>query len=186
MHRQQPATTCGTQVPREARLVDAEPRTAPCPHRRAGRAHAQPVPAEATTTAPLRAAFHSWKPDRRDWARHRPSPRQSLAEDFPGVLLFGLAPEILAILEHILGQPPSLAELSLPCQLTDGREGGSRLWLMDTEDCSVGRIILPLDDVDAERGPFEYVEPARRLPALLARNREVIPAAARKYLATIG
>lgn len=80
-----------------------------------------------------------------------------LADEAPGVLLWGLEPRLLDIAEAYLGVPPAFTSVHLRKDVGNGRQVGTRLWHIDTEDLRVIRVLIYLDDVTIDSGPFEYI-----------------------------
>ena len=80
-----------------------------------------------------------------------------LARKFPSLLRFGLEERLLDIVEWHLGVPAALTAVHLRKDIGGGNQVGTRFWHLDTEDVRVVRMIVYLDDVGPNDGPFEYI-----------------------------
>ncbi|MBD2664459.1 hypothetical protein B6N60_00811 [Richelia sinica FACHB-800] len=76
---------------------------------------------------------------------------------FPQIFLWGIDPKLLNIVENYLGLSVAYQGAYLRRDIANGLEIGSRLWHIDQEDRRVIKIIIYLDDVDEENGPFQYL-----------------------------
>ena len=75
----------------------------------------------------------------------------------PGVVGWGLSESLLDIVEHYLGQPVFYRGVVGRRELPDGQAVETRLFHRDAEDVRSVKIIVYLNDVPPESGPFEYV-----------------------------
>jgi len=75
----------------------------------------------------------------------------------PEFYLFGLNARVLSLAEQYLQVPVAYHGAVLRHSLTDGHEVGPRLWHRDHEDFHVLRVLVYLNDVGADGGPFEYI-----------------------------
>jgi hypothetical protein len=73
----------------------------------------------------------------------------------------GLTDALLDIAENHVGLPLTYHGAFVARQLADGRAVGTRRWHRDIEDRRMMKILLWLNDVDAEGGPFEYIPAVR-------------------------
>jgi hypothetical protein len=73
------------------------------------------------------------------------------------VIRWGLDPELLALVENYIGLPIAYRGLTVRRDCADGRLTGTRMWHRDNEDASILKIIVYLNDVDLEAGPFQYI-----------------------------
>ena len=80
-----------------------------------------------------------------------------LMRHHPAILLWGLEERLLDIIEHYLGLPPAFTNMHLRKDVGNGQQVGTRIWHVDTEDYRVIRVIVYLNDVTVEDGPFEYI-----------------------------
>ena len=80
-----------------------------------------------------------------------------LAEDAPEVLMLGVDETILDIIERYLGVPVALCDVHLRKDFGTGAQVGTRIWHLDTEDHRTIRMIVYLNDVTTDNGPFEYL-----------------------------
>ncbi|MGY1649776.1 hypothetical protein [Geodermatophilus sp. SYSU D01119] len=83
----------------------------------------------------------------------------------PEVWQWGLAPEVLDLVESHLGLPARYHGADVRREVATGRTVGVRQWHRDIEDHRVFKVLVWLDDVDLDTGPFEYVprDATRRL-----------------------
>src|SRR5579871_3778291 len=82
---------------------------------------------------------------------------EALLAQIPQIYLLGLHESILALAEAYLGRPAAYHGAVLRHSLLDGAARGTRLWHKDGEDNHVLRVVIYLNDVDSEGGPFEYI-----------------------------
>lgn len=80
-----------------------------------------------------------------------------LVEKSLSLFSWGLSERILAIAEHYIGRPVFYRGLVGRRDLADGQEVGTRLFHLDYEDQRIMKVIVYLNDVDEDGGPFEFV-----------------------------
>ncbi|MGX5653835.1 hypothetical protein ACWKWC_03595 [Geodermatophilus nigrescens] len=85
----------------------------------------------------------------------RPSLDEVLAE--PGVWQWGLQHELLDLVEAHLGLPVRYHGADLRREDATARTIGVRQWHRDQEDHRMFKVLVWLNDVDLDGGPFEYV-----------------------------
>ena len=73
------------------------------------------------------------------------------------VFCLGLSRRLLDLVENYLGLSAAYHGVALRRSLIDGKESGPRLWHLDGEDFRVVRVLIYLNDVMADGGPFEYI-----------------------------
>ena len=112
----------------------------------------------------LMAGFES--PHRRDEPTIR-CPRERLHEQ-RAVWQWGLSEPLLDMVENYLGLPARYLGAGLRCERATGEAVGVRQWHRDIEDHRMLKLIIWLNDVDEQGGPFEYVD--RRHTEGLARS----------------
>lgn len=78
--------------------------------------------------------------------------------DDPVIWRWGLDERVLDIAETHLGLPPRYYGAEVRSELADARTFDVRQWHRDVEDDRIFKILIWLNDVDIETGPFEYVE----------------------------
>lgn len=78
----------------------------------------------------------------------------SSAEPF----LFGLSPALLDLAECYLGLPVAYLGVNVKREVANGLHKGARLWHADPEDERVLKLIVYLNDVDGDSGPFEALD----------------------------
>ncbi len=78
--------------------------------------------------------------------------------DDPVVWRWGLDERLLDIVESHLGLPPRYYGAEVRSELADARTFDVRQWHRDVEDDRLFKILIWINDVDIETGPFEYVE----------------------------
>jgi hypothetical protein len=77
---------------------------------------------------------------------------------YPEIFLWGLEQRLLNIIENYLGLPVAYHGAYFRRDIPNQLETGSRLWHIDTEDRQVIKIILYINDVDEDTGPFQYLD----------------------------
>lgn len=77
--------------------------------------------------------------------------------DFPDVYLWGLNERLLNLVENYIGLPILYHGINVRREVADGTTSDVRQWHIDTEDHRLFRIIIYLNDVEADGGPFEYI-----------------------------
>lgn len=77
-----------------------------------------------------------------------------------GGLDFGL----LALVEHYIGLPIAYRGLTARRECADGKMFGTRMWHRDDEDAAILKIIIYLNDVDLQTGPFQFI-PSTHAPS---------------------
>lgn len=86
-------------------------------------------------------------------------PRELISER-TGLLLWGLQDRVLNIVEAYLGQVAHCLDVSARRDLADGTKRGTRRWHIDINDFRYLKIIVYLNDVAADGGPFQYLPDA--------------------------
>jgi hypothetical protein len=82
---------------------------------------------------------------------------ETIIAKYPEVFFLSLSQRILNIVESYLGLPAAYHGVALRRSLIDGKEVGPRLWHKDGEDFHEVRVVIYLNDVELEGGPFEYI-----------------------------
>jgi hypothetical protein len=77
--------------------------------------------------------------------------------DYPAIFYWGLEQRLLNIVENYLGLPISYNGVYFRRDIPHHIEQGSRLWHIDTEDRKILKIIIYLNDIHEDTGPFEYI-----------------------------
>ncbi|WP_127129839.1 hypothetical protein [Georgenia sp. SYP-B2076] len=85
----------------------------------------------------------------------RPSMDELVAD--PRVWQFGLSERMLAIAENYLGMPARYYGADVRREIADGEAHDVRQWHRDIEDRSTLKILVWLNDVDEDGGPFAYI-----------------------------
>jgi hypothetical protein len=96
----------------------------------------------------------------------RPPLSEILAES--GVWQWGLSEELLDLAEAYLGLPARYYGADLRREQANARTVGVRQWHRDVEDHRMFKVLVWLNDVDLDGGPFEYVP--RRHTQTIARE----------------
>jgi len=103
----------------------------------------------------------------------------------PEIFLFGLQPLLLDIAEAYIGLPVAYDGATILYTAADGQEVSTRDWHRDREDRRMLKIIVYLNDVDAEGGPFQLLRDVpteararRHLYGLTADERQALKAGA--------
>jgi hypothetical protein len=76
---------------------------------------------------------------------------------FPRLFLWGLNDTVLDLVENYLGVPVGYHSVDVIRSINNGLSHGPRMWHIDGEDHRTFRIIIYLNDVDRDSGPFEYI-----------------------------
>ncbi|MFM2430684.1 MAG: hypothetical protein RLZZ511_1897 [Cyanobacteriota bacterium] len=84
--------------------------------------------------------------------------------DYPEILLWGLNDRLLDVLENYMRSAPALIGVALRKDSPNGLQIGTRQWHIDAEDQYVVKVLVYLNDVPREAGPFEYVAKDRFNP----------------------
>jgi hypothetical protein len=84
-------------------------------------------------------------------------------EAHPDLLAWGLDPALLRAAELYFGAPVAYRGLTFRRDLADGQQIETRLWHIDGEDRRILKVIVYLNDVNEDNGPFEYV-PRDKVP----------------------
>lgn len=77
--------------------------------------------------------------------------------EHPEILLWGLEQRLLNIVENYLGLPVAYQGVFFRRDIANEVAIKSRLWHVDLEDRKVLKIIVYLNDVNDNRGPFQYI-----------------------------
>jgi hypothetical protein len=85
--------------------------------------------------------------------------RQRLHEQ-PAVWQWGLSEPLLDMVENYLGLPARYVGPAVRCERATGETVGVRQWHRDIEDRRMLKLLIWLNDVDDQGGPFEFVERA--------------------------
>jgi len=78
---------------------------------------------------------------------------------YPDLFLWGLQDRLLHIAENYLGLPVAYDTFTCTLSLKQVREAGTRLWHIDHEDRRMIKVIIYLNDVNEEGGPFQWIHP---------------------------
>lgn len=76
------------------------------------------------------------------------------------IFLWGLEQRLLNIVEHYLGLSVAYHGAYFRRDIANKLEKGSRLWHIDSEDRKVLKIIVYINDVSENHGPFQYLPPS--------------------------
>lgn len=76
---------------------------------------------------------------------------------YPDLFLWGLEEQLLNIAENYIRLPVTYHGVSLRREIPNGKQLGTRLWHRDGEDRRMLKIIIYLNDVSENGGPFEYM-----------------------------
>lgn len=83
-----------------------------------------------------------------------------LLRRYSALVLFGLEERMLDIIEDYFGLPVALTAVSLRKDIGGGVQLGTRYWHLDTEDVKVIRMMVYLNDISMDNGPFEFISRA--------------------------
>lgn len=82
-----------------------------------------------------------------------------ITKNCPELFHWGLQERLLDIAENYLGLPPAYLGVNLRKDVPNRKQTGTRLWHKDGEDRRVLKVIIYLNDVGEDGGPFEYIPP---------------------------
>lgn len=85
----------------------------------------------------------------------RPPPAELVADHV--LWHWGLEERVLAVVENYLGVPARYYGPDVRREVADHRDSGVRRWHRDIEDRRMIKILVWLNDVDEQGGPFAYV-----------------------------
>lgn len=77
--------------------------------------------------------------------------------EYPQIFLWGLEERLVNIIENFLGLPVAYQGAYFRRDIANKLEVGSRLWHIDQEDRKILKIIIYLNDVSEDHGPFQYI-----------------------------
>ena len=75
----------------------------------------------------------------------------------PGIVIWGLQDRLLSLIEAYIGLPVAYRGVIARRDIADGRQSATRYWHRDGEDVRIIKIIVYVDDVRPDDGPFCYV-----------------------------
>lgn len=80
-------------------------------------------------------------------------------DKYPEILEFALSPGMLKVVGDYLGTMPVLKYINaiVSPPVPNNQPEGSQLFHMDVEDSRVARVLLYIDDVDKQTGPFSFL-----------------------------
>ncbi|MBD2609277.1 2OG-Fe(II) oxygenase [Scytonema hofmannii FACHB-248] len=99
------------------------------------------------------------------------SPEQLM--EHPEIFLWGLEQRLLNIVENYLGLPAAYQGVFFRRDIANEVAIKSRLWHVDLEDKKVLKIIVYLNDVNEDGGPFQYIP--QSLTSTIARSLKYRP-----------
>ena len=76
---------------------------------------------------------------------------------YPEILLWALETRLVNIIENYIGLPIIYQGFAMRRSIADGQYSGVRQWHLDWEDRRLIKIIIYLNDVDINGGPYEYI-----------------------------
>ncbi|GAB4158620.1 MAG: hypothetical protein Fur0046_38190 [Cyanobacteria bacterium J069] len=80
-----------------------------------------------------------------------------ILQQYPDLYLWGLEERLLALVENYLALPVLYLGAEVKIETANGLSAGVRQWHVDIEDRRMIKIILYLNDVELDGGPFEYI-----------------------------
>jgi hypothetical protein len=75
----------------------------------------------------------------------------------PEIFMWGLQKRLLNIIENYIGLPVAYHGVYFRRDIANEVEHTSRLWHLDTEDRKVLKVIIYLNDITDDIGPFQYI-----------------------------
>lgn len=85
--------------------------------------------------------------------------RKSQLIEYPEIFLWGLEEKLLDLIENYIGLPVIYQGLTMSKEIANGRKVHIRQWHLDWEDRRMLKIIIYLNDVNTDGGPYEYIPP---------------------------
>ena len=76
---------------------------------------------------------------------------------YPEIFLWGLEEKLLDLIENYIGLPVIYQGLTMHRDIANGQKTHIRQWHLDWEDRRMIKIIIYLNDVDTDGGPYEYI-----------------------------
>ena len=73
------------------------------------------------------------------------------------ILKWGLNEQLLAIVENYIGLPPLFPGIYLRRDVANSKQTGTRYWHIHGEDSKIIKVIIYLEDVEKNDGPFCYI-----------------------------
>ena len=83
---------------------------------------------------------------------------QSKLVNYPEIFLWGLEERLLNLIENYIGMPIIYHGVAVCKNLANGKLEGVRQWHIDPEDYRMIKIIIYLNDVTIDGGPYEYID----------------------------
>ena len=77
--------------------------------------------------------------------------------DYPDFFLWGLEERLLDIVENYIGLPIAYHGVNFRSDVGNEEQVSTQLWHRDGEDRRIVKIIIYLNDVSDDNGPFEYI-----------------------------
>lgn len=96
-------------------------------------------------------------PQNQDHSEDKVSISAKILNREPELLLWGANETLLNIVENYIGLPIYYLGVEVRQEFANGKSTGVRQWHIDTEDHRMLKIIIYLNDVDINGGPFEYI-----------------------------
>jgi hypothetical protein len=78
-------------------------------------------------------------------------------KEYPEIFSWGIEQRLLNIAENYLGLPVAYNGVYFRRDIANKVELNSRLWHIDKEDTKILKIIIYLNDVNEDTGPFQYI-----------------------------
>jgi hypothetical protein len=95
-------------------------------------------------------------------------PDFSMFKEHLQIFQWGLTNRLLAIAENYIKLPVAYDTCLCNISVDNGVETATRRWHLDNEDRRVLKVIIYFNDVEAEGGPFEFLDPASSKQVLKA------------------
>ncbi len=89
---------------------------------------------------------------------------------YPEIIRWGLDERLLAIAERYHGMPVVYRGVLARLDFPDGQVEETRIWHLDQEDDRIMKIIVYVNDVTDEGGPFEFIPASTDPPLSLAKG----------------
>ena len=80
-----------------------------------------------------------------------------VARNMPQLFLWFLQDRWLDLMTRLIGKPVVCKGINVRKDIPTGAQTGTRVWHVDSDDDRVGKVIVYLQNVDMDSGPFEYI-----------------------------
>jgi hypothetical protein len=89
---------------------------------------------------------------------------------YPEIIRWGLDERLLAIAQAYIGMPVSYRGVLARLDFPDGQVLETRIWHLDQEDGRILKVVVYLNDISDDGGPFEFIPASTNPPLHLAKG----------------